>query len=119
MAPEETPYEEPNLYPSMQSMWPEWHAQARCLGDNDEVFFGSSTPSQRPAYTLTSIKEAQAKCYSCPVFEQCLRHAIKIREQYGVWAATTMKDRSRIFKMIDQNEATEDEIVDVLLRARP
>src|ERR1044071_4190118 len=68
--------EDPKIYRSMHSLWPEWHAKAMCLGIEDKVFFGASEPDKRPAYTKSEINAAKQMCYVCPVFEQCLRHAI-------------------------------------------
>lgn len=110
--------EDPKIYRSLHSLWPEWHAKAKCLGMNDEVFFGSSSPEKRPAYTRSEIQAAKQTCYVCPVFEHCLRQAISNRETYGVWAATTMKERSKIFEMIDNGLATENQIVHALVRAK-
>lgn len=111
--------EEPKIYRSMHSLWPEWHAKANCLGVEDELFFGSSSPDTRPSYTVSSIRMAKARCYECPVFEHCLRAAIRNREAYGVWAGTTMKERSKIFELIDTKATTEDIVVHALLYARP
>lgn len=108
--------EEPRNHRSVASLWPEWHAQARCLGQDDTLFFGATSPDERPAYTKSAITKAKAQCAQCPVFEQCLRDAIRNREVYGVFAGTTMKERSRIFAMISRGETTEELVITTLLR---
>jgi len=97
-------------------MIPDWYYQAACGSADKSVFFGSSSPEDRPAYTLTTIKEARAMCAVCPVFNDCLTHAIKRREDYGLWAGTTMRQRKALFKKIDSGQTTEQEVLDSLRR---
>ena len=108
-------YEEPKVYRSLTSLWPDWHKKANCYGEGESVFFGASDPDERPAYTMASIREAKSKCAGCPVFEVCLRQAIKNREQYGVWATTTMKERAKMFKRLANHETTEEDEVQRVL----
>src|SRR5512139_2491249 len=75
--------EEVPRYRSVTSMIPEWHIMAECRTSEKSVFFGSSSPEERPAYTLSSIRKARTICSACPVFNECLNHAIKQREDYG------------------------------------
>lgn len=95
----------------MPDMYPSWHKKASCLGVTDEVFFGSSEPDKRPPYTLGDIKRAQAVCGGCPVSAACLRAALINREEYGVWAGTTRKQRRAMLGAIDSGEVTVDSIV--------
>lgn len=108
---DDLPDEEPNLYRSMQVLWPDWHEKANCLGIDDRIFFGSSLPAERPAYTLSEIKLAKSVCSTCPVFEQCLRQSFRNREVYGVWAGTTMKERLEWFKQIQNFKVAEEEVI--------
>lgn len=110
--------EDPARFKPVKGLWPTWHREAKCLGIDDNEYFGASSPDERPAYTKTSIRKAQARCYQCPVFEQCLRHALGWHEEYGVWAATTRKQRAAIFRNIGDGSITMDQIVDILLKAR-
>jgi len=110
--------EEPKSYRGITSMWPEWHAKAKCLGDLGTTFFGSPEPNERPPYTTSDIKAAKSKCATCPVFELCLRQSINGFEEYGVWAGTTTKERQKYFRMIRKGQATTDEIIDYLLERR-
>ena len=36
---------------------------------------------------------AKATCAACPVLEQCRRHALSVREPYGVWGGMTEDER--------------------------
>jgi hypothetical protein len=96
-------------------LWPEWHAKANCLGDTGTTFFGSPEPTERPPYTTSDIKKAKEQCYGCPVFETCLRQAISGGEEYGVWAATTTKERQKYFRMIRKGQASATEIIERIL----
>jgi WhiB family transcriptional regulator, redox-sensing transcriptional regulator len=97
-------------------MMPQWHLQAQCRTVQKSVFFGSSSPEERPAYTLSSIRQAREICAACPVFNECLSHAIKQREDYGLWAGTTMRQRRELFRLIDNRELTEEDVIQALER---
>ena len=45
-------------------------------------------------------REAAAKslCSRCPVVAQCLRHALGVREPYGVWGGLNATERSHILR---------------------
>jgi len=108
--------EEVPRYRSVATMIPEWHNEAHCRTQDKSVFFGSSSPEERPAYTLSSIREARTICASCPVFNECLKYAIYNREDYGLWAGTTMRQRRELFHRIDAKELTAQDVVDALSR---
>lgn len=110
--------EEPRVYRGLSSLWPEWHAKALCLGDTGTTFFGSPEPTERPPYTTSDIKKAKEQCATCPVFETCLRQAIGGFEEYGVWAATTTKERQKYFRLIRKGLATADQIIETILEKR-
>jgi WhiB family redox-sensing transcriptional regulator len=38
-------------------------------------------------------------CAGCPVLQQCRRHGLTVREQYGVWGGLTEDDREAIYRM--------------------
>lgn len=114
--PDSAEVDEVPRYRSVTSLMPEWHQEARCKTVSKSVFFGSSSPDERPAYTLSSIRQARAICASCPVFNECLSHAIKNREDYGLWAGTTMRQRREIFRSINAKELTEADVINALKR---
>lgn len=109
-------FDEKPRYRSVTSLMPDWHLEAQCKGVNKSVFFGSSSPDERPAYTLSSIRKARAICATCPVFNECITHAIRVREDYGLWAGTTMRQRRELFRLIDAGTFTEAEVIDTLKR---
>ena len=111
-----TENDEKPRYRSVTSLMPEWHLEAQCRVVDKSVFFGSSSPEERPAYTLSSIRKARAICASCPVFNECISHAIKQREDYGLWAGTTMRQRRELFRLIDSGALTETDVIDALKR---
>ena len=67
-----------------------WQQRGRCQNLPSEVFFpeDSARKSRR-------AREARAKriCLSCPVLDECREHAIRTPETYGIWGATTPRER--------------------------
>jgi WhiB family transcriptional regulator, redox-sensing transcriptional regulator len=88
--------EEVPRFKNVAKLYPDWHQKARCLGTDDSLFFGSGDPDVRPPYTLAEISNARAICAECPVARECLTTALKNREEYGVWAGSTRKQRKAI-----------------------
>jgi WhiB family transcriptional regulator, redox-sensing transcriptional regulator len=100
----------------MSKLWPEWHKQAKCLDyQDDTLFFGEPKDG---VYQPSGIKKAKAICNDCPVFSECLRQALENREAWGIWASTTIKERSLIFDGLDGGLFTLDEIIADRLEAR-
>ncbi|MCV7178692.1 WhiB family transcriptional regulator [Mycolicibacterium sphagni] len=68
----------------------EWQSLGHCVGQPGELFF----PEDSPRGDRRKL-EQQAKviCGSCPVRSRCLEHALKTPEPYGVWGATTARER--------------------------
>lgn len=98
--------------PKRVSLWPEWHRQARCLGTSDTLFFGSAEPETRPPYTVGEIKKARAICAECPAARLCLKAALEFREEYGVWAGTTRKQRKEMLFRTDMGITTIKQEID-------
>lgn len=98
---EPPPKDEPNRYRSLTKLYPDWHQGAACVGAKDVVFFGGSEDNDKPPFSNTDVKTARELCASCPVFFDCLEHALTRREEYGVWAGTTQKERKQLFRLID------------------
>lgn len=90
------------VFRTLASYYHQWHVEAKCLGMDDTLFFGSSDPDTRPPYTLAEIRKAQAICGQCPVAQDCLAEALENREDYGVWAGTTSKKRRSLLAQIEQ-----------------
>jgi WhiB family redox-sensing transcriptional regulator len=60
-----------------------------CLGADPRLFFPTSTS---PAWTA----RAKAICRRCPFEDECREYAIGRCDEFGVWGATTFKDRVAI-----------------------
>ncbi|MEP7333286.1 MAG: WhiB family transcriptional regulator, partial [Terracoccus sp.] len=41
---------------------------------------------------------AKSVCDACPVMAQCRRHALEVREPYGVWGGLTEADREQLYE---------------------
>lgn len=98
---EPAPTEEPPRYQNMASLFPDWHLDARCAGESEAIFFGSSDPEVRPTYTLGMIKQARKLCSACPVARECLKAALMNKEEYGVWAGSTRKQRRKMLVRLE------------------
>ena len=79
----------PRLRP-VDSEW-EWQLHGACRGTDSAVFFAPTGESRRNRRK----REIAAKtvCMSCPVRTACLRHALAIREPYGVWGGLSETER--------------------------
>jgi len=101
----------------MASLYPDWHTEARCLGESEAIFFGASDPEVRPTYTLGMIKQARELCSVCPVARECLKSALMNREQYGVWAGSTTKQRHEMLARLEAGvSSVEQEVEHHLVR---
>lgn len=87
---------------NVSDLYPPWQAEAHCAGVGIEYYFGES---------IQQVRRASKLCDVCPVFYQCLTHALVNREGYGVWAGTSGRMRRRIFKMMDTGQTTVSEVV--------
>lgn len=72
----------------------DWQMRGACRDMDSAVFF---YPDRERGPAKTS-REAHAKhiCHSCPVLEQCRRHALAAHEPYGVWGGLTVIERVKI-----------------------
>lgn len=72
----------------------EWQYQGACRGADPEIFF--SPESERGPRRRAREARAKEYCARCPVVEQCLEHALKVKEPYGVWGGLTTRERSDV-----------------------
>ena len=79
----------------MTDIW-DWQMQGACRG-MDSGFFFHPEGERGPA---RANREARAKqiCLSCPVLEQCRRHALAVQEPYGVWGGLSEAERDEIVR---------------------
>ncbi|TRW88516.1 WhiB family transcriptional regulator [Mycolicibacterium sp. 018/SC-01/001] len=67
-----------------------WQLQGRCLDFPVELFFPES---DRRSERRRREEEAKRICRTCPVLMRCREHALRVPERYGVWGATTPRER--------------------------
>ncbi|MGA9102003.1 WhiB family transcriptional regulator [Aeromicrobium sp.] len=74
----------------------EWQYRSACREVDPETFFSPEFergPRRR-------AREAAAKdlCARCPVVDACLKHAIDVREPYGVWGGLNATEREHLLR---------------------
>jgi len=75
-------------------LW-EWQLEGSCRSESPEVFFhpeGERGPARR-----SRDSAAKAVCLGCPVLSSCRKHALQVREPYGVWGAMTEYEREATY----------------------
>lgn len=72
----------------------EWQYDGACRTVEPERFF--SPESERGALRQSRENAAKAICARCPVVEQCLRHALQVKEPYGVWGGLNPHERAKL-----------------------
>ena len=68
----------------------DWQLHGACRGENTSLFFhpdGERGPARARRQTA-----AKAVCARCPVLEACLKHALSVREPYGVWGGMSEEE---------------------------
>jgi WhiB family redox-sensing transcriptional regulator len=70
-------------------LW-EWQYAAACRGREDLFFTRDGERGRSRRSRETAAKEI---CRTCPVVTQCQRHALRTREEYGVWGGLSEADR--------------------------
>ena len=70
----------------------EWRDRAACRAEDPELFFPVGTAG--PA--LRQVEQARAVCRRCPVIEACLRWALTVGVDAGVWGGLTAEERRRL-----------------------
>jgi WhiB family transcriptional regulator, redox-sensing transcriptional regulator len=81
-----------------------WYLLGRCREESPEHFFAPENESRDTRVR----REGQAKeiCQSCPVLLRCRAYALNTREKYGIWGATTPKERQRLTRARHLRTAT-------------
>lgn len=102
---------------------PQWHTQARCKSTEspDRVFFGDKEDDEddhHTSLTISQIREVKEFCKGCPVFTDCLTHALTAPERHGIWAGTSKRTRLRILGMMSEGTVTIEEVVIDYLEGR-
>lgn len=84
----------------MTAVWPaehlddsdywSWQLSGRCLEFPAELFFPEN---DRRADRRAREEQAKNICRGCPVLLRCREHALSVPERYGIWGATTPRER--------------------------
>jgi WhiB family transcriptional regulator, redox-sensing transcriptional regulator len=74
-----------------------WELKAACRGPHTDLFF---PPDHFEKKTEREFRERQAKsiCAECPVQEECLKYALRINEQHGVWGGKNEAERRALME---------------------
>lgn len=67
-----------------------WQTKAACLEVDPEIFFPERGGSS---------KAARAVCGHCDVRMECLRYALRNREQFGIWGGTSERERRKLRRL--------------------
>lgn len=69
-----------------------WQHYAACRGEDSTYFFAPNYFEKR---SQKNAREAVAKaiCHLCPVREECLEYALRIRETHGIWGGMNEMER--------------------------
>ncbi len=73
----------------------EWQLQGACRTADPDTFFHPE--GERGPRKAARDCAARAVCASCPVLAQCRRHALDVREPYGVWGGLTEEERELVY----------------------
>lgn len=81
----------PRLPAPVVEQW-EWQLLGSCRDEDPAVFY---PPSSARGRALAAMEEqAKAVCSRCPVLQRCRDYALDAGEPYGIWGATTSKERA-------------------------
>lgn len=83
-----------NRLPGAQLGRWEWQLEAACRGMDSSAFF--HPPGERDAAREDRAASAKAICRTCTVIDECLTHALKVREPYGVWGGHSEDERAQL-----------------------
>lgn len=72
----------------------DWQYEGRCRQVDPEQFF--SPDAERGPRRRGREATAKAICASCPVINQCLEHALAVKEPYGVWGGLNTNERAEL-----------------------
>ena len=75
-------------------LW-EWQFDGSCRRENPDVFFHPDR--ERGSLRRSRDSTAKAVCRGCPVLQTCRRHALQVREPYGVWGGLTEHEREATY----------------------
>lgn len=72
-----------------------WQYKGLCRTSDPDVFFHPE--GERGPARVRRDAAAKQVCATCPVIAECLRHALTVREPYGVWGGLTETERDATY----------------------
>ncbi len=72
-----------------------WQIEGSCRELDTDAFFHPE--GERGTARRDRALAAKEVCGSCPVIIQCRRHALGVREPYGVWGGLTEEEREAVY----------------------
>jgi WhiB family redox-sensing transcriptional regulator len=72
----------------------DWQTAAACRGMDSDTFFHPTR--ERAEARQTRITAAKQICQGCAVTQECLTHALKAQEPYGIWGGRSESERAAI-----------------------
>lgn len=74
-----------------------WQLLAACRGEDSTYFFAPNYFEKRRE---KDAREAVAKaiCVRCPVREECLEYALRVREGHGIWGGLNEMERRALLR---------------------
>jgi len=73
----------------------DWHRDAACRGERGAAFYPPLRPESK-IERLARERSAKAICQDCPVRDECLDHALRHDERYGIWGGLTDVERRHL-----------------------
>jgi len=95
----------------------DWQLQGACRGMDSAVFFHPE--GERGQARADREQQAKQVCLNCPVLQQCRRHALLVREPYGVWGGLSESEREHMARSRDRTLRTPSTCTDRPHRTRP
>ena len=78
-------------------LW-DWQLRAACRSNDPESFFHPE--GERGSSRVSRDLAAKQVCATCPVLLECARHALEVREPYGVWGGMSEDEREAIYHRV-------------------
>lgn len=86
--------ERPQLPGPVLSQW-NWQLDGRCRSLSPDTFFHPE--GERGTARRSRADAAKDVCRTCPVLLACRRHALTVREPYGIWGGLTEEERAAVY----------------------
>jgi WhiB family transcriptional regulator, redox-sensing transcriptional regulator len=69
----------------------DWQGNAACRGIDTSAFYHPE--NERGPSRMRRELRAKAVCSACPVIDNCLHWALRVREPYGIWGGLSAEER--------------------------